>query len=94
MVVLQDGTRKQRHVPVYVKPRPCNKCGAPIGFIQLKSGAWQPMDVQKDAEGYFIMTNRGNYGNYNPRHRCSIGVETRRAPPTDESAGIRTEDRL
>ena len=75
MITLKDGTKKERyvHIDLGKNPKLCFRCKTPIGFFQLKSG-WMPMTAQRNSEGNWeIITNRGNYGNYNPPHRCENG---------------------
>ena len=56
-------------------PKRCFKCNAPIGFVQLKNNCWQPITAQPIEDEWEIIINKGNYGNYNPRHQCITTIK-------------------
>jgi hypothetical protein len=76
------------------KPVNCFKCGAKIGFHQLKSGKWMKVDLWRIDGEWCYQTGMGNHGNFTARHTCLRDAPPQKEPTNEEiiesmkSAGI------
>jgi len=51
--------------------RPCENCGAQIGFFKNRNSKVFPVDLFTDSDGSLTYrSNMGNHGNYTPCHKC------------------------